>query len=487
MKKMIKLMILTTLFIILGFFFINNFTCVRAYNVGKESESAPNENENDIYDVITHDIFGNTKFYKHSDFEYNNDVVLQEYDYSLRNEEEVNRNNRDEDDEDDPYEMYYSLPYSAICLVYSSFDTNNDGIADVTYSCSGAMVAPNIVLTSCEYTYNNTYGFPINMTFMPGAYTDEYGTLVKPFGEATLVSASMGSYHDTFDANDDWAIVSISSDLGYNSGWLSLSDTLYNNSSVHPTGYSYLDGDYWISRYNCLASNVQTYKFNHNSNPLSTLTGGPVVDSNDQMIYGIHTGIRLSINNVTYSQACRVSVYIKNWIQGNGVLELRIFSIDGGSGSSFNFGGHSWLTVKNNSSFSVQIGKSCLAPQQSSSLGTWGNIVHQGLYYNLEYNRSTSYSANVSCISYIFVSQWNWTNSYVVGNDVWALNNNCATFAVTVWNSIVTQNQFIITGIETPEKLYNCILAVTHDTNVSINGNNNVGYYIGNTFYPSVV
>ena len=455
----------------------------------------------DPYDVMTYDIYGNENYYKYEDIAYMDNISQRQYDYSLRNYQEIDFDGRnlrdDDDDDDDPYIDYYYLPYSAICLVTSSFDTNNDGIADVSYTCSGTVVGPDVVLTTCEYTYNNTYGFPVSMTFAPGAYTNENGVLVKPFGEASLYSASMGSYHDTFDANDDWAIVKFNSNIGYNSGWLEVSYTgISNGNYLNACGHSFYNNTYEISDCICQVSNLQTYKFNHDCNISAPMAGSPILDIYGVRAYGIQCGPRVTINNVTYSQACKISNYMISWIQdAGGLLEFRIFSDLTVSSAGIDTG-HAWLAIKNNSPMSVIIGKMSVSSGCSVSIGTWPRPGHWGIFYNYEhylfyYNIANNIHEFVDHQSYkknIFRYQWNANNNYVLSNDNWNLFDDCVDFAVDVWNTILPQFPFTkTTPIAYPYDLYNQIWALDdNEHNISVPGGENVGYYDGNTFVSIV-
>ncbi|MBO7573272.1 MAG: hypothetical protein J6T25_00545 [Bacilli bacterium] len=59
------------------------------------------------YDIETLDIYGNHQFYNYDDFEYQDDILTEGYfpENLIRQQSE--------------FEKYYSLPYSAICTVYS--------------------------------------------------------------------------------------------------------------------------------------------------------------------------------------------------------------------------------------------------------------------------------------------------------------------------------------------------------------------------------
>ena len=435
-------------------------------------------NNNDGYDIETYDIYGNHQYYKYDDFFYDETPTLNAYHPSNI------INTRSE------YDKYYSLPYSAICTFYSTYDTNNDGIADVTFIGSGALVGPNEVLTAEENTYNTDYGYAIDMYVALGEHR-ENGSLVRPFGIQHWTMIARGNYHTTFDANDNWALVRLDSNIGYTSGWLGVSYTgISNGSTVKAVGYnSYASCEATI--YQGVVSSLQTYKFNYNAYPPMMANGCPVMNSSMDTIYGIHCSQRTIVNNVTYCQACKISIYLKGWIQeDSGPIKITIFSINTSSSSSWiNTTGHSWITVMNNSPDTIQIGKMSLLPSTGVALGTWRNTNHHGIYYNLEYylgNQTSELLGRVSYSRNIFASQWN--NSYVLTHDNWTYHDNCAYFAAGLWNSMLADQYQISFGNSwpTPTIVKNRILEFSgYLTDYNIVGTNNVGYYDGNTFIQS--
>ena len=398
MKKKTNLFILSIVFMFTLLFFLFEISevRVRAYGnqdyISNEIKEYPEKiksidgvnlglfNEGNIglnqFDVVTYDISGNENYYRNDDIAYLEQVDIQEYNNQTRDEE---------GDEDSPYLMYYEWPYSSICIVLTTYDINNDGFGDITYIGSGTMVGHDTMMTSAENVYNIDYGNPLNVEVMPGAYTNENNILIKPFGQSNMVSCSRGVYESTLDANDNWAIVRLAESIGYDSGWLSVSyDSINNGSSIKTIGYTYYNCEYAINSFTGIVSSLETYKFNHSDVPPTSLNGAPVLDV-DNKVCGVQSGPRVVINDVVYSQACKVSVYIKNWIQeAGGLLEFRIFSDLSGNSSLINLG-HAWLSIKNNSPWVIKIGKMFLLQNQYITIGTWqsnGDRPHSGIFYN---------------------------------------------------------------------------------------------------------
>lgn len=194
-------------------------------------------------------------------------------------------------------------------------------------------------------------------------------------------------------------------------------------------------------------------------------------------------------------------------------LFVTIFSDNDGKSSSFNFSGHAWVEIYNNSPNPVLIGKYWLPAFEGVTVGTYGNKTHNGLYYNLEYHyyltvsessssgsSGSSSSSSGSSGSFIViyasgrvsitevfdVSVANTLTSVINANDEWALWDNCTHFAIDLWNS-VSETDFSKPLFATPTGLINQIKEKdNYQINRNIFGNNSrVGYYSGNDFIYS--
>ena len=150
----------------------------------------------------------------------------------------------------------------------------------------------------------------------------------------------------------------------------------------------------------------------------------------------------------------------------NPVAVLTIFSdpASGGTGSSggdgsSSFGTHAFITIKNVSNTSINVGKfSGIAPGRTMSIGTWGNqSEHKGLWYDLEEYfvfKYAAYPGRIS-VSYIMTAdQLTRLNSLVINNDAWTLTNNCSSFAARAWNTTVESAYSLSAGFpNTPKNL----------------------------------
>lgn len=218
----------------------------------------------------------------------------------------------------------------------------------------------------------------------------------------------------------------------------------------------------------------------------------------------------------------------------NSSLYVTMFSESDGESSSFNFSGHAWVEIYNNSAFSVVIGKYTLPAFECVTIGLWGNKKHTGVYYNFEYylaitiieKNSSSSSSSVDSSSSSSgsssssssnstwsqgssgVSSWLHTESrgsviaqYANGrvsltevvntsnstnlsnvinshNDEWWPWYNCSHLAIDIWNS-VSERDFDKNFIQTPSDLMDKIKEKDdYITNRNISGDRQrVGYY----------
>jgi hypothetical protein len=130
-------------------------------------------------------------------------------------------------------------------------------------------------------------------------------------------------------------------------------------------------------------------------------------------------------------------------------------SSGGGSGSLF--GTHAFITIKNNSTSSITIGRlSGIAPGKTVSVGTWGNTAeHKGLWYNLEgyfVSKYSFYSGRVSVNYLLSSSQLSTLTSFIINNDSWSLTYNCSSFAVGAWNKVVDSYARLSAGVPNSPK-----------------------------------
>lgn len=389
-------------------------------------------------------------------------------------------------------EAYYKWPYSAICTMFVTFDTNNDGTGDSRFVSTATMVGPDVALTAEECTYSSLYGYPKEIVLMPGMYTSGSGALVKPFGEARPLSLSRGNFESTHNPNDNWAILYLDSRIGDTTGWFGVSDSgIAENDNVYVMGQS-SSNDFSNSYGYGNVKNLQTYSFLYDPYPSAkpTMVGSAVRGENRDTLHGIHTSGTSAVAGKTYSQACKVSIYIEGWLQDRGgQVQVGLHSRPGEG--SVGDQGHAFLVVENLfSDRTIKAGRMILSPGEAVSLGTWNGKDHKGLYYNLEYltskQKPLEFSSVVSITKKIFWQQWQEANETVLNGDHWSLFDNCSSFALRVWNAARPSDAFDIFGVATPQAIIEKIMeSNSYQIGRTICGSSRCGYYKGDgTFMP---
>lgn len=147
--------------------------------------------------------------------------------------------------------------------------------------------------------------------------------------------------------------------------------------------------------------------------------------------------------------------------------------------------GHAFLSIFNEYSDPIVIGKMHVNSLEGITLGTWGNKDgHVGLWYNME--RRTGIGDRVSLSTYLKADKFNKLTAYINSHDEWTLFNNCSTFASGAWNTI--SDEIINAGaINTPAGLKASILSYkNHKVNDSIYSTDNIGYYDSNNKFVYV-
>lgn len=148
------------------------------------------------------------------------------------------------------------------------------------------------------------------------------------------------------------------------------------------------------------------------------------------------------------------SVYADPGAQGTG---------SSGGDSSSTFGNHAFITIANNTSSNIIVGKlSQITPGTTVTMGTWGNKAeHTGLWYNLESNfvSQGAYANRVSLTTDITSSQLSSLSSLIANNDAWSYTNNCSSFAEKAWNS-VSSTKIDAGLVDTPKNLASSITAI---------------------------
>lgn len=213
--------------------------------------------------------------------------------------------------------QYMQKPYRSICRILISFNE----LSGVEYQGTGFLVGPHTILTNCHMVYDcsneHNYGWFDSISISFGTYEDSNGKIINPYGTITqFSSASCGSFRDTKDRNDDWALIDLNENIGNELGYFGVTSELSNDDSVTVVGYSG-DLDRKMAYSNGNVSNVNTYKFDHNCDTTGGVSGSPVIKKSNNLICGIHSGYSYYwfFGNHYTNHACKISTYIVAWIE----------------------------------------------------------------------------------------------------------------------------------------------------------------------------
>lgn len=213
--------------------------------------------------------------------------------------------------------QYVQKPYRSICRILISFNE----LSGVEYQGTGFLVGPHTILTNCHMVYDcsneHNYGWFDSISISFGTYKDSNGKIINPYGTITqFSSASCGSFRDTKDRNDDWALIDLNENIGNELGYFGVTSELSNDDSVTVVGYSG-DLDRKMAYSNGNVSNVNTYKFDHNCDTTGGASGSPVIKKSNNLICGIHSGYSYYwfFGNHYTNHACKISTYIVAWIE----------------------------------------------------------------------------------------------------------------------------------------------------------------------------
>ena len=208
-------------------------------------------------------------------------------------------------------DQYSDFPYRTICLIYITYDFNDDGIRETTRVGTGCLVGPDVVVTAAHLVYDAQHSDWGYCTVMPGGHFDDNNNLVTPYGSYQVTFTWKGNNATTNDSNDDWALLRIEEKVGNEIGYLGVGSSLisvgtnvrlYGYHSDVPNRLAYGPGE---------VTALYPYKFYHNCDALSGSSGGPITFGT-VIVVGIHSGGVNSYNDV----ACRITDTLVSYIEG---------------------------------------------------------------------------------------------------------------------------------------------------------------------------
>lgn len=207
-------------------------------------------------------------------------------------------------------------PYMMIGDIYMQWDFNDDGIIDdTTYSGTGFMMGPDVMVTAAHVVYWKTYEcFPYRTYFVTERNGEfEYREIAKSMSISVSTSFIEKEATD-YDGRlaHDWAIVILDTNVGDRTGWFTCGITSgsLNLSSVIISGYPDDDGkkySQWCD-FGVVTNTAASY-FIYTADATGGQSGAPVYDVNN-VVWGIHHGGYSSGN-----QAYRFSESVYGFIQ----------------------------------------------------------------------------------------------------------------------------------------------------------------------------
>jgi V8-like Glu-specific endopeptidase/PKD repeat protein len=123
-----------------------------------------------------------------------------------------------------------AYPYSSVTYLEQTYP-NGD-----SYTCSGAMIGPDVVLTAAHCVYDQeSDNFAESVTVYPGADgTGFFGGVTAPFGKASVTSISTYKGWTDYDSDKtqrwDFAVLTLDKSIGDQSGWFGYATRDKNNS-----------------------------------------------------------------------------------------------------------------------------------------------------------------------------------------------------------------------------------------------------------------
>ena len=177
---------------------------------------------------------------------------------------------------------------------------------------------------------------------------------------------------------------------------------------------------------------------------------------------------------------------------GNIVCVVRIYSDSSASESSSNPSdtGHTFLTFLNTTTSNITVGRHTVAPNKMVSIGKFGKFdEYKGAFYNVETSRKERknwYTGAKSIYMELTASQLQTISTYLKNNQSGysLIGNNCSTYAVRAWNSLLSTNDDqYIDHYASPTTVYQEIENIGYclEGNLLLNADYELCYYNGST------
>ena len=202
--------------------------------------------------------------------------------------------------EDDSYEIIKTseMPYRSVCNLKTYWDNNGDGVVDFTSGGSGCMIGRRMLLTAAHVIYNeNRGGKCIGVDVYP-AQTRYY----TPYGPYKAIKFFVNAdYREKINTDDDWGLVILDDCVGDRTGWLDLKNCT-NISMIgkevsvigYPGGKDPNRITMWRSDGKVIAEYTDALRYDCDTT--GGCSGGPVIDSNNNIVAIHHGGVTDSYN-----------------------------------------------------------------------------------------------------------------------------------------------------------------------------------------------
>lgn len=149
--------------------------------------------------------------------------------------------------------------------------------------------------------------------------------------------------------------------------------------------------------------------------------------------------------------------------------------------------GHSWIAITNDTNNGYNLGVYYMEPGETVTVGLWGNLNNNGVWYNLEsygIDEFGLFNGRVSIEMTINENQLATINSYIARHDYWNVSYNCSCFVKDIWNLVSEDKLNSGYLVNLPSWLCDSIKDKTsYFTNRYIPTNSKIGYADSDVFH----
>lgn len=211
--------------------------------------------------------------------------------------------------------------HKAVGYIHVKLGTDDYGQEKWTFG-TGFLEGENLLVTAGHLCYDSVddgidWGWTEDLRFYPGAYTDDYGNQIYPYGEIQRQSITVASkWKNNGNEKYDWGVVTLKTAIGEETGilgkkWQSSS---YKGTEVVMTGYPRVFGltdqiFYMYESSGSVRSNT-TYILSCDYNSYYRASGSPICIKDTAIVIGIQ-----SRTDAQYSYAVRITEDLYDLLQ----------------------------------------------------------------------------------------------------------------------------------------------------------------------------